>query len=177
MRMGRRWTVATIVVCLTLAAACSSDEPVGNGSGSSSTSEAAQVADLNALVEESGFGDPDAVELPGPDDANPVVAWLEGEGSPAVALVIDSERLWSEGMAACEAVAEELDANTPEEVVAAASSTPDEVTSEILVGLHTATGAALGACADAATFEIAVAELAWQWALADRRLDELGVER
>lgn len=153
----------------------SDDEETPTTTSSTSTTVLV-TADLADLIEASGFGDPATIEIPPVADAS-TLAWLEGEGTPAVALVTATERLWAEGSPACEEVAEALDAlGTPEDIAGAAAETPDGPTQEILLGLHTATGTALSACQDPAAFETARAELGWQWALTDRRLTEIGIE-
>lgn len=133
-------------------------------------------ADLDELVAASGLGDPATIEIPAPDGETR--AWLEQEGAAAVELVTATEALWATGAAACEPVAEALDAaGDPGAIAGAAAGSPDHPTQDILLGLQTATEVALGACAAPEAFETARAELAWQWALADRRLAEIGIER
>lgn len=132
---------------------------------------------LETLLARTGWDDPDAGEIPAADD-DETKAWLEGEGSGAVGLVVESEVLWSTGIESCEATADSLESiGSPEELLAAAAGTPDGPTSDILVNLYSSTAQTLAECNDPAVFEDAVAEFAWHWAVADRRLDELGVAR
>lgn len=142
------------------------------GAGPATTTDPA-----TGLVEATGFGDPAEVEVPAAIDPAAVVAWLEGDGHAAVTLLSESEPLWRQGAGACDQVARDLDAYTPAEVQAAAVGVADQPTSDILSGLVTATATALTTCGDPEEFEVVRAELAWQWLLADRRLDELGVIR
>lgn len=132
---------------------------------------------LQALLERTDWDDPDEGEIPVVDN-DETRSWLEGEGSGVVAMVDGSEDLWSTGVAGCEATADVLDAiGTPEELLAAAAGTPDGPTSDILVNLYSSTIQTLAACAEPDDFEEAVAPFAWHWAVADRRLEDLGVNR
>ena len=144
---------------------------------SSSTVGDRAADDVVAIAVGAGLEDPAAVELPPAADGDELRVWLEGEGAP-VALVVATEPLWRDGQGACDRVAVVLDeAGSPEAMLAAASAVPEEVTRELLVDLHAATVRLLASCEDSATFASQVREFAWQWALAERRLDELGVER
>jgi hypothetical protein len=128
------------------------------------------------LAQQSGYGDPAEVDLP--KVSSDARKWLDGDGTPAVALVRATDGLWRDGAGACPSTEEELQrAGTPEQVKAAAAATPDEATSEILVDLHATVVAVLRACEDGPSFSAALPALAWQWLLADRRLDEIGVAR
>lgn len=132
---------------------------------------------LDALLAQTGWDDPNAGEIPAAENEE-TRSWLDGEGSGAVGLVDQSEDLWLTGIDSCETVPEALETiGSPEELLAAAAGTPDGPTSDILVNLYSSTIQTLGTCSDAAAFEGAVAEFAWHWAVADRRLDELGVTR
>lgn len=140
------------------------------------TAEPSPSASLTDLVGASGLGDPAIVEIPAPEGDSK--AWLTGEGAAAVEIVSAAQPLWERGSEACEPATVALDAiGTPEAVTAAAAGTPDGPTREILLGLEIAVETALRACGEPGSFEDARAELAWQWALADRRLDEVGVDR
>ena len=146
------------------------ERPAATGQG------ATQEASLAELVLAAGLGDPMTISIPAPGgDAK---AWLEGDGAPAAELVETTQILWRSGAGECESVVVALDGlGTPDAVAAATAGTPDGPTQEILLGLQTATESALRACGDPGAFESARAELAWQWAIADRRLNEIGVDR
>ncbi len=131
---------------------------------------------LAKLVEASGHPDPSDISLPDGDDATK--AWLNGDGAPVVAILAASQPLWKEGRTACASVAKSLDdVGTPTDVMSAASATPEAATRDILVELHATLGRLLATCNDEQAFAAALADFAWQWALADRRLTDLGVER
>ena len=123
------------------------------------------------------FGDPADVDLPAPDDESETKAWLEGDGAAAVKLHEAVAPLVDGAPSECPGVAERLDdVAPPEEVLDAAGGIPDPVTGELFTGLHRAAIEALGTCRSDG-FEAAQDDLAWQWALVDRRLDELEVTR
>lgn len=170
--------VVALVAALGIGAGITgSDDEESPTTTSSTSTTVLATANLADLVKASGFGDPATIELP-PIADDSTLTWLEGDGAAAVALVTATARLWAEGTSACEAVAEALDAiGTPEDIAGAAAETPDGPTQEIFLGLHTATGSALSACEDPVVFEAARAELGWQWALAERRLTEIGIRR
>ena len=169
------------MIVLVGAAGCSNSNNASKGpfvSVATSTPVEGTATDpvLAALVKAADHGDPSEISLPEGDAAT--VAWLTGDGSPAVGLIGASEQLWKEGASACAAAAGQLDAvGTPAELLAAASGTPELATRDILVELHAALGRLLATCDDAQAFVTAQADFAWQWALADRRLTELGVVR
>lgn len=153
----------------------SDDQPRVNPSRTPTTVRAG--VDLTDLIDASGFGDPSAVEIPPVADGSTLV-WLEGDGQAAVGLVTETTRLWADGAPSCDEVADALDAlGTPEDIAGAAAQTPDGPTQEILLGLHAVAGSALRSCDDPAAFDAARPQLGWQWALADRRLTEIGIER
>lgn len=136
-------------------------------------SDTPQTPQARAVLE---FGDPAEVELPVVETSETLV-WLEGDGATAARMVQVSEPLLSAGSASCDAVAGGLDdLGSPAEVLGAAAETPDPVTSEILVSLHRLLGEVLGSCDDEAAFGDAAADFSWQWALAARRLEEIGVQ-
>ena len=177
--------IIAVVAAMVVMSTCSSADPGSSQESVHSTVETTEglasstsvAVDLAELATRSGNGDPTEVILPvAPDNA--AREWLDGDGASAARLVSVTEPLWSVGASACAEVAAELDAlGSPEELLAASSATPDPVTSELLIALHAATGRALTACLDEDEFARAVNDFAWQWALADRRLDELGVTR
>jgi hypothetical protein len=165
---------AAAVVAVVAVAGCRDGEQ-GGGERGGADDEAVHER-VTELAERSGHGDPSGVELPPvPDGA--ARDWLVGEGAPAAALVTHTRPLLvDDGAEACPAVAGDLDrVGSPEAILTAAAGIPDEVTSELFVDLQAATGRALTACADAEAFDAALADFAWQWALADRRLGDLGV--
>ena len=177
-RSMRRPGGCVAVILIVVMGACSGDG--GGQSGPSADTVSGDDEALAELVDASANGDPAAVELPAPDDESAVVAWLVGDGASAVGLLTSSDLLWQEGRRVCDDVAESLDdVGSPETMLAAASATPDPVTSDVLVGLYATVERVLGLCPDdsGSSFDSALADFAWQWALADRRLDELGVER
>lgn len=163
-----RAILMTVVVAASLTSACSSDATRALG-----TPVPVQVA---GLAVQAGFGDPDDVELPDVPDPDGTRTWLLGEGAAAARLVVETEELWQVGATSCAQVAANLDTlGSPEEVLAAAVDVPDPVTAELLMDLHAITGHLLGACPDEASFAGVLPEFAWQWSLAERRLQGLGV--
>lgn len=166
---GRLGAILTMVVlAVVFTSSCNSDATRALG-----TAAPIQVADLAV---QAGYGAPDDVELPGVTDPDGTRSWLIGEGAAAAKLVVETEELWQVGATSCVHVAADLDTlGSPEEVLAAAVDVPDPVTAELLTDLHAITGHLLAACADKASFAGVLPEFAWQWSLADRRLQELGV--
>lgn len=127
----------------------------------------------------SAIGDVAAVELPPVDNIAGTRAWLTGEGAPATALVTATNGLWRTGATACTEVTGRLAAaGSPQAVLDAALATPDLGTAELLVDLHAALADLLRTC-DAADdgdeFADRQSAFAWQWALAQRRLEEVGI--
>ena len=174
---GRSVTAVMVLLLGVVAGACSDDKADAESSERETTTTVDRSARLEELIEVSGLEDPAVIKVPPAGDGE-TVNWLNGEGAAAVGLVTASEDLWAEGEPACESTAEALEAvGTPEQILVAAAGTPDEPTREILVNLHRFTGDTLTACADAEAFEPAVAQLAWHWAIADQRLEQLGVNR
>ncbi len=99
-------------------------------------------------------------------------AWLTGDGAAAVEIVVLSAPLWNDDPD-CVAIAASLrSAATPAEARTAALGTPDELTAEILAAAIATVIRALTACDPAADEH---AQGAWHWALAYRRLAEIGV--
>ena len=169
----RAVVVAAVMVSVVAAGACSRSEKPET----KTLATVDRSARLEELVADSGLEEPGEIEVPGPEGTD-ARDWLEGEGSSAVLLVAITEELWVMGEEECADTVDALDGvGTPEELLAAAAGTPDAPTQEILVNLHQSTGATLAACGDKERFDDAVAELAWNWALADDRLEELGVTR
>ncbi|HMS12397.1 MAG TPA: hypothetical protein PKD80_04800 [Microthrixaceae bacterium] len=166
----RRWfTMFAVLACT---ACAGREDHATRGADTTAADER-----LQELVAASDLGDPAVVEVPAPTSGD-ATQWLNGEGGTATQLVAISRDLWLRGAPACPDVAEELDAlATPEEVLAAAAGTPDEPSRDVLVNLHRAVSQALAACADVGELDAMLPSLAWQWALADDRLDALGVDR
>ena len=136
----------------------------------------ASLAVVAVLVDEvaagAGFGDPYEVELP-VVAASEAVVWLEGGGASVVALVAESAQLWATEDPDCAAVARRLDGlGSPAEIRQAALATPDPVTAEVLAAALSSVVMALGVCD---LDDPAMAEHAWQWSVAHRRLVEFGV--
>lgn len=142
----------------------------------------AVVPSLNQVVEVAkgaGVGSPRRPVLPEPADAGAVVSFLAGEG----AALVEFEGLVGPLVGAvppageeCLVSAQGLDGvGSPQELLGLAAGVPDPVTSELLVDLSASTGRFLGACRDGD--ERLRAELAFQWVLLERRLDQLGVDR
>ena len=99
--------------------------------------------------------------------------WLEGGGASVVALVAESAQLWATEDPDCAAVARRLDGlGSPAEIRQAALATPDPVTAEVLAAALSSVVMALGVCD---LDDPAMAEHAWQWSVAHRRLVEFGV--
>lgn len=164
-RLGAVLTL--VVLAASLTSSCSSDAPRALG-----TPAPIQVA---GLAVQAGYGPPDDVELPDVTDPDVTRSWLMGEGAAATRLVVETEELWQVGVTSCGQVAADLDTlGSPEEVLAAAVDIPDPVTAELLTDLHAITGHLLAACTDEASFARVLPEFAWQWSLAERRLQELG---
>lgn len=161
--------VVVVTVAVTLRGDSAEDTPA------STTSAGARSVDPAVLAVAAGLGDPGDVDVPVPADDRTRV-WLTGEGDAAAQMIPNTELLWAQGAGACAAVADALDeAGSPEDILAAAGGTPHEPTRELLVSLHTLIGSTLGSCADAGAFEEEVAVFAWQWAVTERHLREIGV--
>ncbi|MFT3852180.1 MAG: hypothetical protein QM733_05505 [Ilumatobacteraceae bacterium] len=172
----RAGVAALIGAALMTAAGCSHD---AGGKGSDTVVTVGSVVPADPRVVElavaSGNGNPADAAIPPPATAD-ATRWLRGEGHAAAAIVPASEPLWQEGASSCPAVAAALDGiGSPGVVVAAAADVPDAATGEVLVSLHGMIGSLLGTCADPAAYEQALPAFAWQWQLANRRLQELGV--
>lgn len=121
------------------------------------------------------LGDPAVVELPAIADDS-TQNWLKGDGAAAVTMVSSAEALLAGGAEACDETIDALDsAGTPEALLAAAASTPDQPTQEMLIGLHTTLSSTIRACDDPDAFETSSGELAWQTSLVSRRLEQIGV--
>ena len=124
-----------------------------------------------------GFGDPDEVELPPVEDRTATTAWLTGEGAAAVGLFTQAAQLWASDEPDCIAIAESLDQlGTPTEVRAAVLSTPDPVTRDLLLSVDVGVVDLLASCDPAQpALDLRSSEHAWQWTIANRRLEDLGV--
>lgn len=168
------WLPAITVIVLAAVSSCSDDDGSPNAAVTLASVEPADPMMIDLAVG-SGYGDPSVVSIPVPQ-TDAAASWLEGPGGAAVAMVDASRALWESGFLSCVAVADELDGiGRPEIIAQAAAATPDPATSEILVNLHGAVGHLLGACNEPTSFQAQVGAFAWQWGIADRRLQELGV--
>ncbi len=144
-------------------------DSVGAGEGASLPKQALAVG---VVAGGAGLADPQAEEFP-EVDVSGTVEWLAGSGAAAVGLVTATAELWTDSDPDCVAVASQLDRlGTPEEIRRAVLATPDPVTAEVLLGLHAEVLASLSVCG---RNDLLRAEGAWQWAVAHRRLVELGV--
>ena len=137
---------------------------------SAASLDAAAAIAVYAL--EAGFGDPLAVDIPPPADAAAVAAWLAGDGAAAVGLITETAPLFTDSEPDCVAVAQRLERlGSPLELLKAVQGTPDEPTSQTLSALHSSILTTLSECAQGTP---ASAEHAWQWAVAHKRLGEVG---
>ena len=135
---------------------------------------AEQALDVGVVARGAGLGDPWEEEFP-ELDVTGTIAWLTGAGAAAVGLVVETAELWTAEEPDCAAVAGRLDRlGSPGELLEAAVKTPDPVTAEVLLGLRAAVLSSLAACD---VDDSRHAMNAWQWAVAHRRLVELGVIR
>ena len=123
-----------------------------------------EAAAIAAYALEAGFGDPLAVDIPPPEDAAAVAA---------VGLVTETAPLFIDNDTDCVAVAQRLERlGSPRELLQAVQGIPDEATSQTLAALHSSILIALSACGQGT---VAAAEHAWQWAVAHKRLRDVGV--
>lgn len=184
---------AIIVLFAALTACASSDDAdtITTAAPTSSTAPTTAVTDdepsggaapddpaLVRLAVQAGVEDPTTIVAPPADDPTAAADWYRGDGSAAVTLVTATEPLWRDGADACGDVAVALgDAATPEETLTATTDGPDDISNQILTGLHTLTVEAFAVCESPEEFDVAVTEFAWQWSVAAARLDELEVPR
>jgi hypothetical protein len=127
------------------------------------------VLDLGDLPEAESVAD---VAMPAP--SNLVGEWLASESSRVDALLEAAAFLWSDGAEACADVAALLDTiGTPETLLEDFAAAPDQPTADVLVGLLSATGTALVVCDDSDAFDRRRKELAWAWAIAARRTEQI----
>lgn len=164
--------VVAVVVVTVLAGGGSSESSGSSEDGTGpSRGEVVEVAKL------AGVGSPRRPVLPPADDPAAVVAYVEGDGSDLVevhSLLVDLLRSGPPDQAACLDRAGRLDEVVdPAELYRLAGQVPDGVTSELFIDLAASTNRFLAACGDGD--EVLRGELAYQWVLVDRRLDELGV--
>lgn len=133
--------------------------------------------DVVAVAQQAGVGSPRRPTLPPAEDPEAVVAFLTGEGAGLVSVAEALTPLLEREVPAeadCLAVAEALDQEfAPAELYEVAGDVPDTTTSELFVDLAASTTRFLTACRDGD--EVLRGELAYQWVLVDRRLEELGV--
>lgn len=179
---GRRKAVwvggGLVLVAVVMAVVVSSGggESPGSSGGTAggagpSRGEVVEVAKL------AGVGSPIRPELPPVGDPEAVVAFVEGDGSDLVeahSLLVELLGSGPPDEAACLGQAGRLDdVVDPAELYGLAGQVPDAVTSELFISLAASTNRFLAACGDGD--EVLRGELAYQWVLVDRRLDELGV--
>lgn len=148
-----------------------------SGPRTSPTTATTTTAAGEDLIAASGFGDPGAVDIPDPVDPAATVDYLNGPGATLLTFREQIQPLLDNQdptRADCTALADELENGpSPEDLLGAATETPDEPTRDLLTTLVTATPRALASCG---TDDLAPrAELAWQVAVLDRRLAELGI--
>jgi hypothetical protein len=130
------------------------------------------AARLQSLVRQAGLEDPGEVELPVAVGAT--AEWFESDGALLVEFVEQAKMLWADPEVECDALGGVLDeSGGPGAVAGMSASVPDEVSRELFIDLYASTLRAMEACQVGQE----LGEFAWQWALADRRLDELGVQR
>lgn len=151
---------------------CSSDE---NTESATTTIEPAIRPNIQSNAKLAGQGDPLAVIVPEAMDITALRVFLAGDGSPLVRLR-DSTAPLAAGTAPtvteCEAVAAELTKlGPPEDLVALAGGIADEPTREIAQNLVGSSARALASCGGTATDSLH--ELAFDWTLWDRRLQEI----
>lgn len=155
---------------------------------------------LTALPTDAGVeADPTAVEVPVVEDSAAFGDWwVSPEGEAADVLMDAGERLWLLGERACPEVLAELESvGSPEEVLVAVLGAPDEEAADLLSSVHRVTVAATSVvCAayvepvpadeassarspgasppagagEPVSADAALAELVWQWTVADRFL-------
>lgn len=180
---ARRDWVATFVgfalgaiVVLVVVAISGSPPPIGEQRSAVSRPSVSEIVGVASRAE---AGDPTAVVLPEVDNRVAAVAFLEGEGTDVVAMaarVVPLVSLEPPDRARCDEVADGLDElGEPAALFDAGSRVPDLVSAELSVDLAASTTRFLGVCQ--AGDEVLRGELAYQWVLLDRRLDQLGVSR
>ena len=154
---------------------------VGGGSsespGGSEEDAGASRGEVVEVAKLAGVGSPMRPVLPPAEDPAGVVAFVEGDGSDLVEVHSLLVALLGSGApdeAACLGRAGRLDdVVDPSELYGLAGDVPDGVTSELFVSLAASTNRFLAACG--VGDEVLRGELAYQWVLVDRRLEELGV--
>ncbi len=180
---GRRkavWVGGGLVLAAVVVAVVVSSSG-GDSSGSSSGSAGGAAPSRGEVVEVAklaGVGSPMRPELPPVEDPEAVVVFVEGDGSGLVeAHSLLGGLLGSvpPAEAVCLDQAGRLDELIdPAGLYRLAGEVPDAVTSELFVDLAASTNRFLAACGEGD--EVLRGELAYQWVLVDRRLEDLGVE-
>lgn len=176
--MPRKWVAVALAALVAVIAVMMVLVFRGNDGDESAGDRAsnADTARLQALVEAAELQDPARVELPPSSEES--AEWFESDGEVAVAFVEATRPLWVDAGIDCDALGAALDELAePEELMGISAEAPDEGSRELFIDLHAATVRALGACQQNEVEDRVLGEFAWQWALADRRLDELGVQR
>lgn len=170
---GLLLTVVVAAVVVMAVGGGGSSESTGGGEGDAGPSRG-EVVEVARLA---GVGSPMRPVLPPVEDQAAVVAFVEGEGSDLVEVHSVLGGLLGSGPPdedVCLGRAGRLDdLLDPAGLYGLAGNIPDAVTSELFVDLAASTNRFLAACGEGD--EVLRGELAYQWVLVDRRLEELGV--
>ncbi len=167
--------VAVLIAGGALTLTLSGDDGPSRSSGEDPAESGPSRQEIAVVAREAGVGGPIRPELPEVDDREAVAAFLDADGARLIAvhssladLLANDEPTKTD----CEAVAAELDdLFVPAELYAVAGDVPDPATSELFVNLAASTNRFLAACRDGD--EVLRGELAYQWVLVDRRLEDL----
>lgn len=168
--------IAAAVVFLVLGDGSDKD-----GKGTSVTTSTTRPVEIPAidpsLVAASGFDDPTTGELPDVEDREATVEHLEGPGWALVTFRVEAGALVAEAevsAAACDQIAARLEGGpAPGDLQELAAATPDQVTADMFANAISGTMSALDGCASG--MPDGRASLAWQFAVLDRRLEQLGI--
>lgn len=185
--VGRSWRTVALALLAILAAggvvvligALMKGDDAGDPPAGSEELSEPEFGDIVAVARAAGVGNPRRPELPDPEDPEPTVAYLDADGAvlleqqQTVVSLFDREPPSDEQ---CRAAATSLDElGSPTELYGRGEATPDPVLAELFVSLSASTSRFLSTC-DAGDEEKR-GELAYQWVLVQRRLDQLGVPR
>lgn len=134
--------------------------------------------EIAVVARQAGVGSPGRPDLPQVEERDAVVAFLETDGADLIEVHTTLVGVLGEAApteADCQAVAAQLDELfVPAELYGVAGEVPDAATSELFVNLAASTNRFLAACSEGD--EVLRGELAYQWVLVDRRLDDLAAE-
>ena len=170
---GLLLVAAVVAVIAVVMGSGDSSESAGGGErdGGPSRREVVEVARL------AGVSSPMRPVLPPVQDQPAVVGFMEGEGSDLVdvhSLLRGLLRSEAPDEGDCLGRAGRLDdLLDPAGLYGLAGDIPDAVTSELFVDMAASTNRFLAACSEGD--EVLRGELAYQWVLVDRRLEELGM--